>query len=116
MGPSRELYREISSFNNLDLIIAAGFIPNYESESSDTNDPFFAKYWSFWATAAYGHIYRYYLSGDQQECAINRYLSNKGKKYWQNVRKYLIDAFDEFFKVCFPDKDVQIILRNNEDE
>ena len=100
-------------------MLVSGLITNYEKilhREDGKKTPEFVEYWTQWAVAALGHIWRYVLDTRKQEELKSMLLSSKGLESWKHIRKTLIELFENVFDELPKYQDAQRFLKNDEEE
>jgi hypothetical protein len=102
INPDRTAYAQINEFPRKDLVILAGLLVSYEKSTRKDSDPEFTTYWSLWAVAVFGHLYRWHFDSTQQQLIEQALFSAQGPTTWRKISKELQDVFSDVFKKHFP--------------
>ncbi|SRR6266566_1628403 len=122
-GGDAPYYQPISDYPRKDIVLMSGLIANYEKilhrSDAQGKTPEFVDYWTQWAIATLGHIFRYSMDSNQQEKVKSALLSEKGIESWKRMRAELIGLFKKMFldsNLLPRFKEAQRFFRDDEEE
>jgi len=98
INPDRIAYAEINDYPRKDLIVLAGLLASYEKSTHKDSDPEFTSYWSMWAIAMFGHLYRWHFDDSQQQLIDQALFSDQGPAIWRKISKEFQSVFRDVFK------------------
>lgn len=113
--PNTPGYDQISRFPDRELILLTGLLGNYEKVCKK-GKPEFTLFWTQWAIAAFGHIFRRHLTDAERTRLRARLLSDKGLESWKTIRRNLVWCYEKIFAEYFHNRvtDPQDFFKNIE--
>jgi len=108
LDPDGKVYKQIKNEGDLDTILLAGLLWNYEKSTwsdikkAKTTRPLFEEYWTNWALATFARVITAKLSKKEREKVKTLLMAANGKDVWNKFRPIISDFYSWLFDNYFP--------------